>query len=207
MKMSEYQLLELNRDEYIASIAKIEDPKTVKFSNMSLMWWDKHYLWSTQPCVVLSNADGEHLCYIFYHVDRKNQYMNIHNILTPPNQRRKGYARELMKMVFALALKNRVGRFKMTSSSEALDFYLGLGFIYWGINSDGEYYCDLPVPPEGLDAIKTMIADSDTDALIGESMAAISAKVKGNENTLTAAQALVYDSDIIKMGEHYRLQG
>ena len=205
--MSEYQLRDLNRDEYIASTEKIEDPKTVKFANMSLMWWDKHYLWSTQSCVVLSNADGEHLCYIFYHVDRHNQYMTIHNILTPPSQRRKGYAHELMKMVFALAVKKRVSRFKMTSISDALDFYLDLGFIYWGINSDGDYYCDLPVPPEGLDAIKTMIADSDTATLIGERMTSINTKVKGNESTLTVAQALVYDSDLIKMGDHYRLQG
>jgi hypothetical protein len=111
-----------------------------------------------------------------------------------------------MKMVFALAIKKRVGRFKMTSISNALDFYLDLGFIYWGVNSDGDYYCDLPIPQEGLDAIKTMIADSDTATLIGENMAAISTKVKGNESKLTTDQVLVYDSDLIKMGDHYRLQ-
>lgn len=205
--MPKYHLSDLNRSAYISSIETIQDEKTAAFANMSLLWWDKHYLWASQACVVLKNARNEDLCYVFYQVDRYRQYMTIHNIFTPLSQRRKGYAYTLLKMIFDLAITNHVRRFKITSISTSLDFYLSIGLIYWGVNSVGDYYCDLPIPQEGLASIGMMIKSSDTPTLIGKNFDTIHNKIKGNDTNLSTAQTLVYNSDIAKMGDRYRLQG
>jgi len=202
--MSTYQLHNLNRNEYIASIEAIEDERTLRFANMCLLWWDKQYLWPKQDCIVLKNEEGEELCYVFYHVDRYREYMTIHNIFTPMQQRRKGHAHTLIKMIFDLAAKENVSRFRLTSISNSLDFYLSLGLIYWGVNSVGDYYCDLPVPREGLDSLVTMIEGLETSALIGKSQAIIQKKIGGNMEKLTPEQTLICQGDMIKMGEHYR---
>ena len=198
---------DLNREAYLSSVETIQDPETAKLANMSLFWWDKHYLWSQQSSVVLSNDQDEHLSYIFYHVDRDNQYMTIHDIFTPLEQQRKGYAHELLKMVFDLAIANNVSRFKMTTTSKSLDFFLTMGFIYWGVNNAGDYFCDLPVPGEGLDSMEGMVNASDTQSLIGKSLTSIHTKVKGHNLKLTTDQTAIYENDLVKMGEHYRLQG
>lgn len=204
--MRAYHLKRLDRSAYLDSVGKIEDQKTLLFAQMSLKWWDEHFLWSKHACLVLSNEENEHLCYLFYKIDRYRMYMTVHNIFTPLSKRRNGYAHVLLKMLFDLAISEKVGRFKLTSVSRSLDFYLSLGFVYWGVNSVGDYYCDLPIPAEGLGRLSSMIEGSDTTALLGRSFEQISKKVKGNEEQLSASQTLIYKSDTIKMGEHYRLK-
>lgn len=204
--MPVYHLKHLDRNAYIASVATIQDARTVKFANMSQGWWDKHYSWQAQGCVVLSNEEEMHLCYIFYQIDRYRMYMTIHNIFTPLAQRRKGYAHELLKMVFDVAVTGRVKRFKLTSISNSLDFYLSLGFVYWGVNSVGDYYCDLPLPVKGLDTLGVMIAGTTPLALAGKNMESIYTKVNGNAAGLSAEQGLILDSDKIKMGKSYMLE-
>jgi GNAT superfamily N-acetyltransferase len=201
-----YHLKQLDRNAYIASVATIQDAKTVGFATMSLAWWDKHYSWQAHGCVVLCDAQERHLCYIFYQIDRYRMYMTIHNIFTPLAQRRKGYAHELLKMVFDLAIAGDVKRFKLSSVSRSLDFYLALGFVYWGINSVGDYYCDLPIPPEGLDTLDAMVRSSGIPALIGKNLEKICTKVGGMASGLSPAQRLILDSDKIKMGESYMLE-
>ncbi|MFA6138860.1 MAG: hypothetical protein WC667_12375 [Sulfurimonas sp.] len=199
----EYHLVNLNRNAYIDSITTIADPRTLKFANMSLDWWDKHFSWEVQGCVALCDSENMHLCYIFYKIDRYRMYLTIHNIFTPLCERRKGYAHELLKMVFDIAILGHVSRFKITSISNSLDFYLALGFVYWGVNSVGDYYCDLPIPIHGLDTLNNMVSSSDDFTLIGKSIEAINKKVHGYNFTLTAAQQPIYDSDKIKMGSRY----
>lgn len=201
--MKEFHLQDLNRADYITSIATIEDERTVKFANMSLKWWDEHFSWEAQGCVALCDADNEHLCYIFYKIDRYKMYLTIHNIFTPLCERRKGYAHELLKMVFDVAILGHVSRFKITSISNSLNFYLSLGFVYWGINSVGDYYCDLPIPPDGLDTLHAMVSNSSDATLIGKSIDVINKKVDGNNLLLSATQLLIYESDKIKMGTSY----
>ncbi len=203
--MSHYHLEHLGRDAYIASTAKITDPRTVKFANMSLQWWDKHFSWQAHGCVVLCDSENTHLCYIFYNIDRYRMYMTVHNIFTPFAFRRNGYAYELLKMVFDLAISKHVKRFKLTSISNSLDFYLALGFVYWGVTSIGDYYCDLPIPLQGLDMLGAMVKSADTLTLTGKNLDKICTKVSGMAAGLTPEQTLILDSDKIKMGDSYLL--
>ncbi|MDA3946632.1 MAG: GNAT family N-acetyltransferase [Helicobacteraceae bacterium] len=200
-----YHLKQLDRNEYIASVATIHDPRTLKFADMSMKWWDRYYSWRAHGCMVLSDKENAHLCYIFYKIDRHLNYMTIHNIFTPLIQRRKGYAQALLSMVFDVAVAQNVKRFRLTSISNSLDFYLSLGFVYWGVNSVGDYYCNLPIPAEGLDGLSEMVLGSETKALLGNAAASIHTKTDGNETRLSDQQGLIYDSDLIKMGKNYML--
>ncbi len=206
LEVQKFHLEHLNRAAYISSIEAITDAKTLRFANMSLEWWDTHFSWEAHGCVALSNAENMHLCYIFYKIDRYRMYLSIHNIFTPLCERRKGYAHELLKMVFDIAILGHVSRFKITSISQSLDFYLALGFVYWGVNSVGDYYCDLPIPIDGLDTLEHMIQTSEDFTLIGKSMETIHKKVHGNSLILSATQQLIYDSDTVKMGKSYMLE-
>lgn len=204
--MSSYHLIRLNRQAYIDSTAKISDEKTLQFSKMSLQWWDSHFFWQRHGCMVLADDKENHLCYVFYKIDRYRQYLSIHNIFTPLIMRRKGYAHELLKMVFEVAVAEKVGRFRLTSISTSLDFYLSLGFIYWGINSVGDYYCDLPVPAKGLGGLQVMTDTLGNGALIGESLGNIFKKVQNSDTKLDPIQTRQYEEDKLKMNENYRFK-
>jgi len=203
--MSIYHLEYLTRDSYIGSIQTIKDPKTLAFADMSLKWWDKKFGWYMKGCVVLCNNDNRHLCYIFFKIDKYNEYITIHNIFTPLLMRRNGFANILLGMIFDLAISKKVSRFRLTSISKSLDFYLALGFIYWGVNSVGDYYCDLPMPNDGLIGVEYMVQNTEISVLIGKNFKKILAKVQNNNNNLTVAKKLIYKSDLIKLGDSYLL--
>lgn len=202
--MSLHHFEYLNRDAYISSISTIQDQKSLKFANMALKWWDKQLSWESDECLVLCDSDNTHLCYVFFKID-PCYYMTIHNIFTPLAMRRNGYAHELLSEIFDIALEKKVRRFKLSSISKSLDFYLDLGFAYWGVNSVGDYYCDLPLPQKGLDDLKSMISTTDIITLIGRRMHKIYKKINGNHLKLNALQADIYQKDKIKMGDHYML--
>lgn len=201
-----YHLQYLSRQEYLSSIETIQDPRTMKFATMCLEWWDRQFGWYTKGCITLSDETDLHLSYIFFKIDRTNEYITIHNIFTQLSMRQKGYARELLTMVFDAALSLHVKRFKLTSISNSLDFYLALGFIYWGVNRVGDYYCDLPMPYEGLKGVKRMTQTSTTSELLGKKCEKIYAKVENNDTRLSDPQTLVYTIDLLKMKSGYRLQ-
>lgn len=204
--MPSYHLEHLSRDNYISSLETIKDPRTLKFANMSLDWWDKQYGWYTQEgCIALSDEENTHLSYIFFKIDRYKEYITVHNIFTQYSMRRNGYAHELLKMVFDFAIAKHVKRFKITSISNSLDFYLSMGFIYWGVNSVGDYYCDLPMPFDGLDGVEFMIESSDNTTLIGKKFETIYAKVVNNETNLSDSKTVTYKNDVVKMGRSYML--
>jgi len=201
--LSAFHIDYLDRKAYQASVAEIADDSTRRFADMSMLWWDRHFSWKADGCAVLCNEEGAHLCYLFYKIDRYRDYITFHNLFTPLSRRRHGYARTLMEMVFLIAVTQRVKRFRITSISHSLDFYLTLGFVYWGVNSVGDYYCDLPVPAEGLDGLETMVQTSETSALIGTAGEAIHKKIDGNETRLDAGQTEIYENDVVKMGSSY----
>jgi hypothetical protein len=202
--MSVYNLVYLNRNEYVASIKNIQNDKSIGFANMSLKWWDDHFGWYTKGCLVLTNSKDMHLAYVFYKIDKYNEYITIHNIFTPFMQRRNGYANELMSMLFDLALEKNVSRFKLTSISKSLDFYLSLGFIYWGVNSVGDYYCDMPLPHDGLLGVNAMVLKLTSSELIGKKTQLISKKIKDYSQHLNAAQTRIYNDDLLKLKCSYR---
>lgn len=201
--MPKLHLASLNRNDYIASINTIDDERSIRFATMSMQWWDRHFSWRAQGCTVLCDEEENHLCYLFYKIDRYNRYLTIHNIFTPLAGRRQGYAQMLLTMVFDLAIAGQVKRFRLDSISRSLDFYLSLGFVYWGVNSVGDYHCDLPIPTGGLETLGAMVKRSDMQTLIGGSLEKIYAKVNGNDTALSCEQAQVFDSDKLKMRSAY----
>jgi len=201
--MSGFHLINLDRKAYIASIASIKDPKTIRFADQSLAWWDRHFSWKAQGCMVLCNEYNEHLCYLFSKIDRYSEYLTIYNLFTPLAQRHRGYARELLSLIITDALKHHVRRITFSSVSESLNFYSLLGFTYWGINDIGDYYCNLPLPKEGLEGIGNMVQENSTEALIGDNIEKIYSKVHGNESHLSPERMILHNQDIDKLGESY----
>jgi len=203
--MPKYHLKHLSRDAYIASISTISDSKSLRFANMSLDWWDKHCNWHSEGCVVLCDTENIHLCYMFFQMDRYRMYLTIHNIFTPLAMRRKGHAYTLLNEIFDIAIEKNVKRFKLSSISKSLDFYLALGFVYWGVNSVGDYYCDLPMPQKGLSTLNAMVTEADTAKLLGKNINKIYDKINGNSLKLNEKQLITYENDKIKMGTQYML--
>lgn len=201
--MSPYHLESLNRDAYIASTALIQDAESIRFADQSLAWWDRHFSWNAQGCSVLCDEENNHLCYLFYKIDRYGQYITLYNLFTPLISQRKGHATQILRLILDQALKKHVRRITFSSVSTSLDFYTLLGFIYWGINEIGDYYCNLPLPKNGLDGMIAMIRDNDLETLIGSNMAKINGKIEGNEHLLSSAQILIYDADLLKLGKNY----
>ena len=200
----EYHLANLSKKEYIDSVANIEDKQTRHFAKISLEWWDKHYSWYTQGCVVLRDTRGTDLSYIFYKIDRYAQNLNIHTLFTPLIYRHKGYARELLHLVFNRALVKNVSRFHLSCVSSSLAFYLPLGFVFWGLNSQKDYYCNMPLPQEGL---ASLIHNTDsTKELIADQSGFISQKIDQNHEDLTQIQTDLYEKDKKFLGESYRLR-
>ncbi|AFV97208.1 MULTISPECIES: GNAT family N-acetyltransferase [unclassified Sulfuricurvum] len=198
-----YHLELLGRDAYIASTALIQDTESIRFANQSLAWWDRHFSWNTQGCVVLCDERNEHLCYLFSKIDRYSQYLTLYNLFTPLISQRKGYATQILRLILDQALEKHVRRITFTSVSTSLDFYTLLGFIYWGINDIGDYYCNLPLPKNGLEGMIGMIQENDLKTLIGSNMDKIYAKIEGNEHHLSPARLLIYEADILKLGKNY----
>ncbi|MDM5270858.1 GNAT family N-acetyltransferase [Sulfurovum sp. zt1-1] len=201
--MQEFHLEHLNRNAYIDSIAQIKDKKSLGFANLALYWWDRHFSWKAHGCVVLSNEKQEHLSYIFYKIDRYNEYITIHNIFTPLKFRRHGYASQLFELVFQTAEQKNVSRFRMTCVPQSLSFYLTMGVVYWGINSLGDYYCDLPMPKGGITQIEKMVKDTDPRELAGKHLNSIISKVKGNVEELDEKQTKVYEEHMEQLAESY----
>ena len=201
--MNQYNLVYLNRQEYVTSIGHNKNDKSNSFANMSLAWWDKQFGWYAKGCIVLTNEADEHLCYVFYKIDKYNDYITIHNIFTPDIMRRHGYAHILMSMLFTFALTQKVKRFRLTCVSKSLDFYLSLGFVYWGVNSVGDYYCDLPMPLDGLNGVKFMTETFTNSELMGRKMETIYKKIQEHSTHLTEKQTLIYELDVIKLNKSY----
>jgi GNAT superfamily N-acetyltransferase len=194
----------LDREAYSASIEQITDAKSSGFARLARDWWDLHFSWKVHGCIALTDEKGAHLSYIFYKIDRYREYITVHNLFTPRPHRRHGYARELLRLVFKQACNEHVRRFRLASVPQSLDFYLSIGLVYWGINSQGDYYCDLPLPEKGLDGIGAMVQEMDAAGLVGGNFDTIYAKVGGNEMLLSAEQQLAFQSDRRKLGKDYR---
>lgn len=201
--MKSYHLCFLGRQEYIDSISLIHDEKTQRFADQSLAWWDRHASWKVHRCAVLCDEENNHLCYLFSRIDRYGEYITLYNLFTPLLHRRHGYATVLLQRILSSAVEKHVRRITFSSISGSLDFYMALGFIYWGINKIGDYYCNLPLPSGGLNAIAHMSATASTDVLIGNSRLLIHSKVDGNEIYLSPEQNITYKADKIRLGKYF----
>ncbi len=201
--MPHYHLEDLNRDAYLDSISHVKDDKSVRFATLALNWWDRHFSWKVHGCVILANDKQEHLSYIFYKIDRYDEYITIHNIFTPLEFRRKGYGYRLLRLVFQLAEEKNVSRFRITCVPQSLDFYMTMGFVYWGINSQGDYYCDLPLPKGGIDQVSEMVQETTPKKLAGKHLNTIISKVKGNIEKLDDIQTMDHKKHAQKLSDSY----
>lgn len=201
--MSNFHLEYLNRDAYLLSISTITDTKTFNFAKMSLTWWDERFKWRSNGCVALCDKENNHLSYLFFTIDHYRAYLLIHNLFTPLAMRRNGYAFAILNEVFNIAIQSDIKRFKLSSISQSLDFYLSIGFIYWGLTSTADYYCDLPIPLKGLKGLKQMIRENETRMLLGNTIEKIYDKVNQNHQRLNQHQMVIYEEDKIKMGSRY----
>lgn len=201
--MPKYHLQYLGREAYVASTALIQDAESTRFANQSLAWWDRHYSWNSQGCSVLCDEDNTHLCYLFFKIDRYGEYLTLYNLFTPLISQRQGHATQILRLVLDHAITKHVRRITFSSVSDSLDFYTYLGFMYWGINDIGDFYCNLPLPKDGLAGIIPMTQTYNHSSMIGHNLAKIFAKVDGNERHLSSAQALIHETDVLKLGKHY----
>jgi GNAT superfamily N-acetyltransferase len=191
-----YRVVSVNRKEYLASVAQIDDARSRGFADQAMAWWDRHYSWNAGGSVILTDDEGQHLCYLFYKIDRYGEYLTIHNILTPLLHRRNGYALILLRWVFELAVQEHVRRFKAVCVPQSLDFYLSLGFCYWGLTATKDYYCNLPVPLSGLDGLQAMVDEGSAQTLAGPEMQRIYDRVSDNDTGLDAAEQGIHDTGL-----------
>jgi hypothetical protein len=177
-------VIELNRDEYLISVKKITDFKSLSFSKNALEWWDNYYSWEKFPPLCLVNTKNKHVCYLFYSISKDNEYLTIHNLLTPNTHRSHGYAYKLLKYLFSHLSGHEIRRFKMNCVSSSLDFYNKLGLEYWGINDLSKYYCDFKMPIKDISEIPQIVKDSKLSELSDERIMQIFEKLKNNGTTL-----------------------
>ena len=177
-------VIELNRDEYLISVKKIADFKSLSFSKSALDWWDNYYSWEKFPPLCLINDKKKHVCYLFYTISKDNEYLTIHNLLTPNMHRSHGYAYQLLKYLFSHLSQNKIRRFKMNCVSSSLDFYNKLGLEYWGINDLSQYYCDFKMPISDISEIPQIVKDSKLSEISDERIMKIFEKLKNNGTTL-----------------------
>lgn len=178
------KVIELNREEYLISVKKIADFKSLSFSKNALEWWDNYYSWEKFPPICLINDKNKHLCYLFYSISKDNEYLTIHNLLTPNIHRHNGYAYKLLKYLFNHLSNQDIKRFKMNCVSSSLDFYNKLGLEYWGINDLSQYYCDFKMPNLDISEIPQIVKDSKLSELSDERVLQIFESLKNNGTTL-----------------------
>ena len=198
-----YRVINVNRKEYVDSIAGIEDVRSRGFADQAMRWWDRHYSWNAGGSVILTDEVGRHLCYLFYKIDCYGEYLTIHNILTPLCYRRHGYAFLLLQWVFELAVHDRVRRFKAVCVPQSLDFYLTLGFCYWGLTPTKDYYCNLPVPRSGLGGVRAMVEGASAETLAGKELQCICDRVIDNDTGLDSTQQGIHDTGLEKLKDAY----
>lgn len=177
-------VIELNRDEYLISVKKIADFKSLSFSKNALEWWDNYYSWEKFPPLCLINDKKKHVCYLFYSISKDNEYLTIHNLLTPNTHRSHGYAYQLLKHLFSHFSQNKIRRFKMNCVTSSLDFYNKLGLEYWGINDLSQYYCDFKMPLLDISEIPQIVKDSKLSEISDERIMQIFEKLKNNGTEL-----------------------
>jgi GNAT superfamily N-acetyltransferase len=202
--MPNFHLDTLDRRAYNDSIEALGSDRSVGFARVAREWWDRHFSWKTHGCVVLCDETGNHLSYIFYVIDRYREYLTIHNIFTPECHRRQGHARTLLSAIFAHAGETQVERFRLSCVPQSLEFYTTLGFIYWGVNSVGDFYCDLPLPDTGLEGVAHMVEAHDDTVLLGSHMRQIRGKVHGNASELSDDRHDRYEAGREFLGGDYR---
>jgi len=194
--------IELDRDEYLHSVKKIDDFDTLKFSKHALDWWDDYYSWKNFPPIALS-LDGINKAYIFYNISKDNRYLTIHNLFTPKAFRNKGYAHKLLSELFKIKSGNDIERFKMYCVSSSLEFYSSLGLSYWGVNSLNQYYCDFKMPNKNISEIPKIVHNTSVSEFTDIEYEYIYEKIIANGSDFDMKQTDIYNDAVEMLGNKY----
>ncbi|RXJ56204.1 GNAT family N-acetyltransferase [Candidatus Marinarcus aquaticus] len=196
-------IIELTRDEFFESVQSIEDYDSLNFSKHCLDWWDNYFSWTKFPPLCLVDDEEEHVCYLFYNISKDNQYLTIHNLLTPKAHRYKGYAKMLFAYLFEKVADQNIERFKMYCVSSSLSFYNKLGLEYWGINDLGQYYCDYKMPKETIDEIPDIVKNASLFELGDSAILGIYEKLKNNGQELEEKRWDIYEEILEKFQDRF----
>lgn len=196
-------IIELTRDEFFESAQSIEDYDSLTFSKHCLDWWDNYFSWTKFPPLCLVDDEEEHVCYLFYNISKDNQYLTIHNLLTPKAYRCKGYAKVLFAHLFEKVAEQNIERFKMYCVSSSLSFYNNLGLEYWGINDLGQYYCDYKMPKENIDEIPDIVKNASLFELGDRAILGIYEKLKNNGQELGEKRWDIYEEILEKFQDRF----
>jgi hypothetical protein len=196
----------LNREQYIASVEAIEHLPSQEFAQQSLNWWDKYFSWKKFPCLCLED-EGKDVCYLFYHISKNNQYLTIHNILTPFHSRFNGYAKKLLTLLFNdILLRADIERVKMYCVSSSLKFYMNLGIDFWGVNRLGQYYTDFPMPDSSIKEIKELMYYEDLSQISDKNRNAIYDKLYENGSQFEGKEKVRFQEALELLQERYRFK-
>ncbi len=196
----------LNKDQYLDSVTQMTHMGSLKFAKQAMDWWDTYYSWSNFPCVCLE-VDGEDVCYLFYHISKNNDYLTIHNILTPYNFRFQGYAQSLLAKLFSTVHPNSsIQRVKMECVSSSLSFYMKLGIDFWGVNKLGQYYTNFPMPKDDIDQIPKLMYHETLEDLKNDELFRIYEKLKANGKNFDIQETIDFNADKKLLKQHYRFK-
>lgn len=200
------KIIELTRNEFLESAQNIEDYKSLSFSKHCLDWWDTYFSWTKFPPLCLVDDEEEHLCYLFYSISKNNEYLTIHNLLTPKANRFNGYAKEILSYLFQKVASQNIQRFKMYCVSSSLTFYSKLGLEYWGVNESGQYYCDFKMPKESIDEISSIVKEFSFEEINDQTLLEIYEKLKNNGNNLVDKKLEVFEDCIESLQDKYHFE-
>lgn len=199
-------IIELTRSEFLESAQSIEDYKSLMFSKHCLDWWDAYFSWTKFPPLCLINDDEEHLCYLFYSISKDNEYLTIHNLLTPKANRFHGYAKTILNYLFQKVSNQKIQRLKMYCVSSSLSFYTKLGFEYWGVNDLGQYYCDYKMPQYSTDEIPLIVKNFSLNEIKDVTLLEIYEKLKNNGTNLEEKKLAIFEACIEVLQEKYHFE-
>ncbi|RXJ69546.1 hypothetical protein CRV08_02250 [Halarcobacter ebronensis] len=84
-------IIKLSKNSFLEYALTMTNMQSLNFAKEAMQLWDNFYSWNkfAPLCLVQGN---EPLCFLFYSISQKNEYLIVHRILTPKKSRGKGYA-------------------------------------------------------------------------------------------------------------------
>lgn len=124
---------------------KIEDKKTLDFSEKSISFHNRFYSWEFKPIMCLEY--NKNIMSVLFYNNTKDKYCSIINILTPEKYRKKGFATILIKEAIKHCYNSGARRIRLNCDNieGTIKFYNKLGFFYWGVTRSNALYCNLPL--------------------------------------------------------------
>ncbi len=196
------EIVELDRESYLLSIKKISNYESLKFAKKAMDWWDDFFSWKAFPPLCLKD-ENDVVCYLFYHISKDKKYLTIHNILTPKNERGKGYGYALLDALFERLKDEKIQRFKLSCVSSSLGFYNKLGLNYWGVTKAGQYYCDFKMPIHSIKEIPCIVEESDINDFSESELSSLYEKLKENGESFDEKESGVFQKSLETMGKRY----